>query len=147
MLQAGCTADLELSQQRVLIYQESGGAAGGGPLALLPVLFHAEFWPRFLPLPFTCDFFFCFKQEHTCCPLYWHSFRKEEVRALLPYSIELPCHRAPSGDLIQNPPDLTFAFLSIAKSSEFRSGERLGILACAFVSYSSVCSEGERGRD
>lgn len=34
--------------------QGVGGAAGGGPL---PVLFQAAFWPRFPPLPFTCDLF------------------------------------------------------------------------------------------
>lgn len=63
-----------------------------------------------------------------------------------PYSdtIEPPFHRVPSGDLIQNPPDLTGAFLSVAKSSELRSEEGYRILTLAFVSYSFMCTEGGR---
>lgn len=98
---------------------ESGGAAGGGPTALLPVLFHAEYLARVRPLPFTSDFFF-FRQEHTCRPFHSHSFSNEEVRAGSCLT-QIPFFDPPSTWFslkiwFRTLPDLTIAFLSVAKS-------------------------------
>ena len=85
---------------------ESGGAAGGGPPALLPVVFHAEYLARILPLSLVIFFFsFSSQQEHTCRPFHSHSFPNEEVSrwvALLRYCLWIHLYLVSAEDLIQN---------------------------------------------
>lgn len=130
--------DLELGQQRVLIYKEWVGPLEEGPYLFC---FRLHFGPGFL-LCLSLVIFFCFKQEHTCCPFCLQPCSQEEVRASRLTQILCGATRF---SLIQNQPELTVAFLSVAKSSELKSWERCQILTRAFVSYSSMCSEG--GRD